>query len=260
LLSLSGGDKMLHKQIINLMIFILGLGILPACGTQPVVTSVVATEPPMVETSTPEPVTATLPAPTAAVEAPTPEIILPTVTPTEAAGGESHPTDTPVPKAIACDGTLTPAQAEGPYYTPNTPKRASLIEPGMGGIPLLVTGSVLNQNCKPIAGALLDFWQTDENGDYDNVGYRMRGHQFTDENGNYALETVLPGQYPGRTPHIHVKVFSTDGQELLTSQIYFAGISDQIADGIFRADLLATNLEPDANGRQQVTFNFVVRD
>jgi protocatechuate 3,4-dioxygenase beta subunit len=155
---------------------------------------------------------------------------------------------------------LTPAQTEGPFYTPNTPERTNLIEAGMGGTPLLVTGKVLSQNCEPIAGVMLDFWQTDENGEYDNVGYRMRGHQFTDENGNYTLETILPNRYPGRTPHLHVKVFAPDGQEMLTTQIYFPGISDQIPDEIFRPDLLAQDLGPDASGRRHVAFDFVVRN
>jgi protocatechuate 3,4-dioxygenase beta subunit len=170
------------------------------------------------------------------------------------------PPPTPIPEIITCDGMLTPAQTEGPFYTPNTPERTNLIEAGMGGTPLLVTGKVLSQNCEPIAGVMLDFWQTDENGEYDNVGYRMRGHQFTDENGNYTLETILPNRYPGRTPHLHVKVFAPDGQEMLTTQIYFPGISDQIPDEIFRPDLLAQDLGPDASGRRHVAFDFVVRN
>lgn len=263
---------MLQKQTTIFIVLILGLTILPACGSQEVTTLPAPTQPPVEETHTAEPATATLPAPTAEPtnELPTPEPISSTATPTEVVVANDQPTDTPAPEAtatelptitaevIACDGTLTPAQTEGPYYTPNTPERASLIEPDMGGTPLLVTGRVLTQNCEPIAGAKLDFWQTDDQGQYDNIGYRMRGHQFTDENGNYALETVLPGEYPGRTPHIHVKVFAPSGEEWLTSQIYFQGISDQVPDGIYRADLLAENLEPGENGQRRVEFNFIL--
>jgi virginiamycin B lyase len=213
------------------------------------------TEPP---TEAPAEPTAELPTETPVeptAEPPTETPVEPTVEP------PAEPTNTPSSESvesIACDGTLTPAQTEGPYFTPNSPERANLVEAGMGGTPLLVIGRVFDQNCEPIAGARLDFWQTDENGEYDNVGYRLRGHQFSDEEGRYALETILPNRYPGRTPHIHVKVFAPDGAELLTSQIYFAGISDQVADSIFRDDLLAQDLEPDANGRKQVAFNFVV--
>jgi protocatechuate 3,4-dioxygenase beta subunit len=192
--------------------------------------------------------------PTAAATSTPPPVVSESEGPTNAA------TPAPSPEMAVCDGTLTPAQTEGPFYTPDTPERGNLVEAGMGGTLLLVTGKVLNQNCEPIRGAKLDFWQADDNGEYDNVDYRLRGHQFADENGNYMLETILPGRYPGRTPHIHVKIFAPDGREVLTTQIYFSGVSDQIPDGIFRPDLLARDLGPDASGRRHVAFDFVVRD
>jgi len=57
-----------------------------------------------------------------------------------------------------------------------------------------------------VGGALLDFWQADAAGDYDNTGFRLRGHQFSGADGRFRLATVVPGLYPGRTRHIHVKV------------------------------------------------------
>jgi protocatechuate 3,4-dioxygenase beta subunit len=98
----------------------------------------------------------------------------------------------------------TSPTTEGPYYTADTPERTSLTEPGVVGTKLVLTGYVLDTDCTPIPGAWLDFWQADGNGQYDNTGYRLRGHQFTDDDGRYYLETVIPGLYPGR-PHIHVK-------------------------------------------------------
>jgi protocatechuate 3,4-dioxygenase beta subunit len=164
----------------------------------------------------------------------------------------------PSPEALPCNGSLTLAQTEGPYYTPNSPERSSLVEEGIGGTPLLVTGRVFDQDCQPIAGAKVDFWQTDDQGQYDNSGYRLRGHQYTDENGAYGLETIVPGEYPGRTAHVHVKVFAPDGKELLTTQIYIPGLSDQTPDGIYSPELLAQDLEPEAAGRRRLGFNFVV--
>lgn len=168
------------------------------------------------------------------------------------------PTNTPADESAACSGATTPPQGEGPFYTPNTPERSNLVESDTVGTPLLVTGKVLDVNCQPLAGYKLDFWQTDGRGEYDNQGYDLRGHQFTAQDGSYRLETVLPGQYPGRTPHIHVKLFDAQGQEVLTSQIYFAGISDQIPDSIFSPELLAVNLEPEADGRLHVGFDFIL--
>lgn len=116
---------------------------------------------------------------------------------------------------------LTQQQTEGPYYIPNTPEKHSLIEEGMAGTRLILVGYVLDQNCLPLANAWLDFWQADTNGEYDNTGFRLRGHQFTDAQGRYYLETILPGLYSSRPiEHIHVKVRPEGGAEV-TSQLYF---------------------------------------
>src|SRR3954466_6044397 len=108
----------------------------------------------------------------------------------------------------SCDDGHEPteAQTEGPYFTPGSPKRANLVEPGTAGKRLVVSGCVLSRSCRPMKGALLDFWQADAGGDYDNSGFRLRGHQFTSADGRFRLSTVVPGLYPGRTRHIHVKV------------------------------------------------------
>ena len=116
---------------------------------------------------------------------------------------------------------LTQQQTEGPYYIPNTPEKHSLLEEGMAGTRLILVGYVLDQNCVPQANAWLDFWQADANGEYDNAGHRLRGHQFTDAQGRYYLETILPGLYSSRPiEHIHVKVRPEGGAEV-TSQLYF---------------------------------------
>lgn len=147
-----------------------------------------------------------------------------------------------------CSG-LTPPQMEGPYYTAETPERNSLLEEGMTGTRLLLVGYVLDKDCQPLPNAWLDFWQADSNGDYDNSGYRLRGHQFTDSQGRYYLETVLPGLYNSRPiEHIHVKVKPEGGAEV-TSQLYFP---DQPVEG------LTVTLE-ERGGYFVGYFNFVVQ-
>ena len=85
---------------------------------------------------------------------------------------------------------------------------------------------------KPVANALIDFWQADARGAYDNSGYRFRGHQLTDAKGQYTLFTVVPGLYPGRTKHIHVKV-QAPRKPVLTTQLFFPGVAGNRSDGIF---------------------------
>ena len=95
-------------------------------------------------------------------------------------------------------GRPTERQTAGPYFKPDSPRRTNMLESAPDATLLVVTGMVLSRECRPVAGALLDFWHADEFGEYDNKGFRHRGHQFTDAQGRWRLETVLPAEYPGR--------------------------------------------------------------
>ncbi len=152
-------------------------------------------------------------------------------------------------------GAATPSQTEGPYYKPNTPMRASLLEPGMPGTKLVIEGSVLTTGCKPVPRAMLDFWQADATGRYDNAGYRLRGHQLTDESGRYRLETIVPAEYPGRTRHIHVKI-QAPGQPALTTQLYFPDGAENRRDSIFDPALVMR--VRDTDGGRLATFDFIL--
>jgi protocatechuate 3,4-dioxygenase beta subunit len=154
------------------------------------------------------------------------------------------------------DDDPTPRQTEGPYFTPNSPPRASLVEPGMAGTRLVVSGVVLTRGCRPVANALVDFWQCDDAGDYDTTGYRLRGHQFTDAKGVYRLQTIIPGLYPGRTRHIHVKV-QAPRQPVLTTQLYFPDEPRNRRDRIFHQELLLRMAEGGQSVRQG-RFDFVL--
>ena len=153
-----------------------------------------------------------------------------------------------------CPTQLTPAQTEGPYFKPGSPARTSLIESGMAGTRLVLSGRVLTPACAPVAGATLDFWQADAAGSYDNSGYRLRGHQLTDAAGRYNLETILPGEYPGRTEHIHVKL-GAPGKAVLTTQLYFPDVARNQQDSIFDPHLLVT-MQNTPSGKS-ATFDFV---
>src|SRR3954470_9624692 len=124
----------------------------------------------------------------------------------------------PLSATPAChDGDeVTLPQTEGPYFKPSSPERIELYEEGMAGQPIELVGFVLTRACKPLAGALLDFWQADDRGRYDNSGFRLRGHQFTDAEGRYGLRSAAPALSPARPRHIHVKVQPRDGRVLTT--------------------------------------------
>lgn len=166
-------------------------------------------------------------------------------------GRASHAQSLPLTPECRGRSEVTPAQGEGPFYLPDTPKRSNLIEPGAKGTRLVLVGLVVSRTCQPVKGALLDIWHCDEQGEYDNKGHRYRGHQFTDEAGRYRFETIVPGDYPGRTRHIHVKV-QAPGQRVLTTQIYFPEAPGNRRDGGYRKEL---EVRP-AGGASR--FDFVV--
>jgi protocatechuate 3,4-dioxygenase beta subunit len=151
---------------------------------------------------------------------------------------------------------LTVSETEGPYFKAGSPETSNLLQDSMQGQVLTLTGQVLDQSGQPVANALLDFWQANANGQYDNSGYTLRGHQYTDANGFYTLTTVVPGLYPGRTEHIHVKV-QAPGGPLLTTQLFFPGVSQNSRDSIFDSSLLM-NITDNGDGTLSGTYNFVV--
>jgi protocatechuate 3,4-dioxygenase beta subunit len=157
----------------------------------------------------------------------------------------------------ACDDgdDPTPQQTDGPFFSPRSPERASLLETGVDGTRLILTGRVLDSACQPIGGALLDFWQADADGEYDNQGIKLRGHQFTDAKGRYRLETIVPGLYSGRTRHIHVKAQPRRGA-VLTTQVYFPGEPANQGDALFDSRLLMRVSA--AADRRRGRFDFVL--
>lgn len=149
----------------------------------------------------------------------------------------------------------TARQTAGPFFLPNSPQRASLLEPGIDGTKIVLSGRVWSSRCRPVSGALLDFWHADDAGEYDIDGFRLRGHQFADSEGRYRLETIVPGLYPGRTRHFHVTLQPPSGP-ILTTQLYFPGEQRNARDSLFDRRLL---MAIDGNGDQKVArFDFVL--
>ncbi|MYU37613.1 dioxygenase [Streptomyces sp. SID8358] len=182
--------------------------------------------------------------------------------PLVAGGGAALARDTgsgavPLAPTPACDDgdDPTPDQMEGPYFKPDSPPRTSLVTSSTPGVPLTVSGYVFGRACKPLTGVLLDFWQADTGGAYDMTGFAFRGHQFTGADGSFTLRTIVPGLYPGRTRHIHVKA-QAPGRPVLTTQLYFPGEPRNTTDALFDPALLM-NVRSAGPGREG-TFDFVL--
>lgn len=169
--------------------------------------------------------------------------------------------------AVLAQGPLSPTpechdgdaatlrQTEGPFFKPSSPARADLIEAGLPGQPIDLVGFVLTRGCKPVANALVDLWHADDKGDYDNSGFRLRGHVRADGEGRYRFRTIVPGAYEGRTRHFHIKVAPPAGR-LLTTQLYFPGEPKNAKDGLFRKELLIRTAKNE--GSLAGRFDFVL--
>jgi protocatechuate 3,4-dioxygenase beta subunit len=146
-------------------------------------------------------------------------------------------------------------QTEGPFFKPRSPERSDLRETGSKGDLLELSGFVLTRSCRPVGGAVVDLWHADENGEYDNVGFRYRGHVSTGPDGAFRFRTIVPAIYPGRTRHYHVKV-QAPGSRLLTTQLYFPNEPANLRDGLFQRELLMRLA--DAGDGHTGRFDFVL--
>ena len=150
---------------------------------------------------------------------------------------------------------VTVRQGEGPFFKPRSPQRVDLREPGATGRPVELAGLVLTRRCRPLAGAVVDLWHADDKGDYDNSGFRYRGHVVTGNDGVFRFRTVLPALYTGRTRHYHFKV-QAPGSRLLTTQLYFPNEAENRRDSMFRRELLMR--VADAGDGLAARFDFVL--
>ena len=103
---------------------------------------------------------------------------------------------------LMSDLAITPSVVEGPYFRLGAPRRDSLIEPGITGERLLLTGCVLNTHGRPIPGAVLQFWTSDDKGNYDMVGYQLHGYTLADERGIQVQESPDGGKTGDILTHV----------------------------------------------------------
>jgi hypothetical protein len=133
------------------------------------------------------------------------------------------PTDPPTPTAASLQ-TCIPTSPDmlGPFYTPGAPMRDKV------GEGYLLTGVVRSANgCQPIPGAQLDFWLAGPDGEY---AADFRAVTFSGEDGSYHFESHFPPPYSGRPSHIHIVVYASGYQSLITQHYPVQGTSQAVFD------------------------------
>ena len=152
---------------------------------------------------------------------------------------------------ISCGSLIrTPWQGEGPFYPDKIPVDTDndLVKNGdnsfeAGGKILILNGILLNPDSEPVNHVSIEIWQTDKNGVYMHSGSFARdimdkqfqgfGRTKTDRNGRFFFRTLVPTEYPGRTPHIHMKLWR-EGQNVLTTQLYIHNHPQNESDFLFQ--------------------------
>lgn len=116
----------------------------------------------------------------------------------------------------------TAAEVLGPFYRKGAPDTRALKAPGDAGFPLHVIGKVMDTRGRLIEGAKVELWHADHHGRYDTRGYKYRAAILPDSQGEYRVDTVMPGHYADRpAQHIHYLI-SAPGHKTLITQAYFA--------------------------------------
>ena len=150
---------------------------------------------------------------------------------------------------------LTESNPQGPYYLAGAPYKEKFDE--LPGQRLVITGTVLNQDCQIVPNAIIDTWQTDSNGNYYFEDFTLRGKITADENGQYTIDTIFPGSYSeggvNRPSHLHLKI-SEPGMASHTTQLYFEG--DEHVDFMVKPSLILLLEEQD--GILYSNFDFVI--
>ncbi|XP_053205966.1 uncharacterized protein LOC128390298, partial [Panonychus citri] len=147
------------------------------------------------------------------------------------------------------DYPLSPEVGEGPYFIEEDIIRSNIIEDREGTSLNLTLNLIDFATCKPIEGVKVYIWQPDYSGIYSGFMDKarikrekmypkdarrfLRGAQITDDNGTVSFETLFPGHYPGRTPHIHYRVHTKNGNVAHIGQIFFDEFTSNIIHSTF---------------------------
>ena len=136
---------------------------------------------------------------------------------------------------ISFDGTRYVGDCEtttdilGPFYRPNSPVRTNLVIPDDPGTKILLSGKIKIHDCTtPFKKAKVELWHCSAKGEYDNSSdeFRYRATTFSDEEGKYFFNTILPVPYGigdgvSRPAHYHMMIIAEGYQPLITQFVFY---------------------------------------
>ncbi len=174
-------------------------------------------------------------------------------------------------EVVTCNPTTLDYYGTGPFYTENPPmiEENNLALPSEKGERVIISGRILNLDCDAfIPNTVVDVWQANNEGQYDNQGFLLRGFTKSNTQGFYLFETIKPGKYLNgnsfRPSHIHYKI-SPPGFNSLTTQLYFEGdksiendAAASITSGTYDATHRIISLTKNSDNILEGTFDIVI--
>ncbi|HET9744151.1 MAG TPA: intradiol ring-cleavage dioxygenase [Chitinophagaceae bacterium] len=165
------------------------------------------------------------------------------------------------------DCIVSPGETKGPFPT-KTPSEMvkSNITSDRKGIALLINLTIVDKtkDCKPLAGAQVDIWHCDKDGNYSEYGnhpmqrndltsaHFLRGRQTADESGRLSFVSIYPGWYSGRAPHIHLEIFDRNGRSLLITQVAFP---EDVSKNVYSSPLYSARGQADTPNERDNVFS-----
>jgi protocatechuate 3,4-dioxygenase, alpha subunit len=106
-----------------------------------------------------------------------------------------------------------------------------------------ISGRVIELDGRPLDNVVLEIWQADAAGRFDNPGFSGWGRAPTDANGIYRFRTIKPGAAKGRAPHINFLILYSGLMRQLQTAMFFSDAADPVLDVVKTKELLIAKAE-----------------
>jgi len=118
----------------------------------------------------------------------------------------------------------------GPFFPREFAKDANDLVRGSSGEVIEITGVVTELDGKPLDNVILEIWQGDAAGRFDNPGFSGWGRAATDAQGVYRFRTLRPGAAQGRAPHVNFLILYSGLMRQLQTVMFFSAAADPVLD------------------------------
>lgn len=123
----------------------------------------------------------------------------------------------------------------GPFFPREFAEGANDLAQGASGEIIEITGRISELDGKALDNVIVEIWQADAAGRFDNPAFSGWGRAATDAQGNYRFRTIRPGAAPGRAPHVNFLILYSGLMRQLQTVMFFADVADPVLSAVPKA-------------------------